>query len=90
MTEHQDGTFNFHFTETGTYHVDFVDPALSDQDSQFAGSIHHVITRGGADVISLTWHDFPAGLKSWEQFHLTVVDGDVVAFRDVLRVTGCP
>src|SRR4051794_8656510 len=32
-TEEQDGTFNVTFVDTGTYHVDFVDPAIADQDS---------------------------------------------------------
>jgi hypothetical protein len=27
--------FVIHFLETGTYHVDFDDPNLADQDSQF-------------------------------------------------------
>ncbi len=84
------GGFNFHFTETGTYHVDFVDPAVADQHSQFTGSTHHVRTSSGTDVISITWHDFPTGLRIWEQLHVTVVDEEVVVERSALRVIGCP
>jgi hypothetical protein len=90
VTETPDGTFNFQFTETGTYHVDFVDPALQDQNSQFTDSIHHVHTPGGTDVIHLAFHDFPTGIKIWELIHVTRVHGRIVVEREVQRVTGCP
>lgn len=83
-------TFNVQFTETGTYHVDFVDPALEDQDSQFTLSIHHVLTPSGAEVFNSTWHDFPTGIKIWERVHATFVDGDLIVEREFQKVTGCP
>jgi hypothetical protein len=83
-------SYVFHFVETGTYHVDFVDPGLADQDSQFTGSNVVVLTPGQTFVLASTWHDFPTGLKIWESYHLTLVDGQAVIERYVLRVTGCP
>jgi hypothetical protein len=90
LTERADGTFTFHHTDTGTYHVDFVDPALADQDSQFTESLLITLTPGGTEVVSLAFHDFPTGLRIWQRFHLTVVDGNPLVERDVLKVTGCP
>ena len=86
----RDDSFTFHFLETGTYHVDFEDSSLADQDSQFTGSSTVVLTPGQAVVVANTWHDFPTGLKIWERFHLTLVDGLPVVERYVLKVTGCP
>jgi hypothetical protein len=82
--------FTFHFLETGTYHVDFDDPNLADQDSQFSGSSTVTLTAGQTVVVANTWHDFPTGLKIWERYQLTVVDGQAVVERYVLKVTGCP
>jgi len=83
-------TFAFHYTETGTYHVDFDDPSLADQDSQFTGSSTVAVTLGQDVVVANTWHDFPTGLKIWERYHLTLVDGQPVIEKYVLKVTGCP
>lgn len=90
LTERDDGSFNFTFTETGTYHVDFLDPALADQDSQFTEAIHVTLTPGGTFVASVAFHDFPTGIRIWERFHLTEVDGRPVVERDIQKVTGCP
>jgi len=60
-TEEPDGSFNVTFVDTGTYHVDFVDPAIADQDSQFTDSIHHAITPGGVETLTEAFHDFPPG-----------------------------
>ncbi len=89
-TEEPDGRFNAHFTQTGTYHVDFVDPAREDQDSQYTDSIQHVFTPGQVEVFNETFHDFPDGIKIWVRIHATVVDGRLVVERDVTKVTGCP
>ena len=83
-------SFVFHYLETGTYHVDFDDPSLADQDSQFTGSSTVALTPGQAVVVANTWHDFPTGLMIWERFHLTLVDGQPVIEKYVLKVTGCP
>ena len=90
VTEHADGSFTFHDVGTGTYHVDFVDPALADQDSHQTESFLVTLTPGGTQVVSLAFDDFPTGLRIWQRFHLTVVDGNVVVERDILKVTGCP
>jgi hypothetical protein len=89
-TEEPDGRFNVQFTQTGTYHVDFVDPARTDQDSGYTDSIHHVFTPGQVEVFNETFHDFPDGIKIWVRIHATVVDGRLVVGRVVERVTGCP
>lgn len=88
--ERPDGTFNTHWTQTGTYHVDFVDPALADQDSQYTDQIHHVLTRGETEVFSETFHDFPTGLKIWVRIHATIVRGRLLVEREVEKVSGCP
>ena len=75
---------------TGTYHVDFLDPALADQDSQFAGPTHVTLAPSGTFVFSVAFHDFPTGLRIRQRNHLTVVDGSPVVDRDILKVTGCP
>jgi hypothetical protein len=89
-TEEPDGRFNVHFTQTGTYHVDFVDPARADQESQYTDSIHHVFTPGAVEVFNETFHDFPDGIRIWVRIHATVVDGRLVVERVVNKVTGCP
>jgi hypothetical protein len=90
LTEHEDGSFSFNFTETGTYHVDFVDPTVADQDSQFTEAVHASLTPGGTFVVSVAFHDFPTGIRIWERFHLTEVDGSPVVEREIQKVTGCP
>jgi hypothetical protein len=89
-TEEADGRFNVQFTQTGTYHVDFLDPARTDQDSQYTDSIHHVFTPGKVEVFNETFHDFPDGIRIWVRIHATVVDGRFVVERVVEKVTGCP
>src|SRR3954466_10528923 len=53
-SEHPDGSVSFQYADTGTYHVDFVDPALADQDSQFTETQHVTPAPGGTQVISTT------------------------------------
>ena len=89
-TERADGRFNAHWTQTGTYHVDFVDPTLADQHSQYTDSIHHVFTPGQVEVFNETFHDFPDGIKIWVRVHATFVDGRLVVERVVEKVVGCP
>lgn len=88
-TEQPDGTFNVQFTQTGTYHVNFDDPAIADQESQFTDAIHHVATPAGVEVFNETFHDFPTGIRIWVRIHATLVDGDLVVERVAERVTGC-
>lgn len=90
VTERTDGSFNFQHTETGTYHVDFDDPSLPDEDSQFTDSIHHVRTPAGTDVINLAFHDFFGDIRIWERLHFTRVGERLVVEREILKVTGCP
>jgi hypothetical protein len=90
ITELADGSFTFQDMSTGTYHVDFLDPALADQDSQFAGPTHVTLAPSGTFVFSVAFHDFSTGLRIWQRLHLTVVDGRPVVDRDILKVTGCP
>ena len=90
LTEHEDGSFSFNFIEIGTYQVDFVDPLLADQDSQFAEAFHATLTPGETLVVSLTFHDFPSGIRIWERFQLTEVDGSPIVEREIQKVTGCP
>jgi hypothetical protein len=90
FTESPDGTFNFVDVATLTYHVDFVDPALADQDSQQTQALHVALTPGGVNVVSFQLHDHPTGLRIWEHLVLTVVDGNVIVDRDILGVEGCP
>ena len=89
-TETADGTFNAHFTETGTIHVDFDDPALQDFDSQFTDSIHHVLTAGGTETFIETFHQVSGELKIWSRIHVHFVDGRLMFEREAGRVTGCP
>jgi hypothetical protein len=89
-TQSPDGTFNFVDVSTLTYHVDFVDPTLADQDSQSTQAIHAALTPGGVFVESLQFHDHPTGLRIWEHLVLTVVNGNVIVDRDITGVTGCP
>ena len=90
LTEEPDGRFNAQFTQTGTYHVDFVDAARTDQDSQYTDSIHHVFTPGKVEVFNETFHDFPDGIKIWVRIHATVLEGRFIVERVVDRVAGCP
>jgi hypothetical protein len=89
--EGSDGRFNVQFTQTGTYHVDFLDPALPDQDSQYTDSIHHVLTPSQTEVFNEAFHDFPSGIRIWQRTHVTVLaDGHLIVERVIFRVTGCP
>lgn len=90
VTEHLDGSFVFQDSSHATYHVDFVDPSLADQDSQSTQAVHMALTPGGTQVYSLTFHDFPTGIKIWQRIHLTIVDGQPVVDREILKVVGCP
>ncbi len=89
-TEEADGRFNVQYTQTGTYHVDFVDPALTDQSSQYTESVHHVLTPGNTEVFNLAFHDFPNGIRIWERIHVTMLgDGRLTVERVVFQFTGC-
>jgi hypothetical protein len=83
------GTFNAQFTEVMTYHVDFVDPALRDQDSRLVDSIHHSFTPRGIEVFNEIFHDFPTGIKIWYRLRVMEHDGELVAEREVQKVVGC-
>jgi hypothetical protein len=90
-TEHADGSFSFQDASTGTYHADYVDPAIPDQDSRQVGSFHLTLTPGGTTVVSLAFHDFPTGVRIWQRYHLTVVDGNPVVERFIEKIEpGCP
>jgi hypothetical protein len=42
-------------------------------------------------VVSFTFHDFSTGLRIWQRFHLTVVNGNPVVERDITRIeSACP
>jgi hypothetical protein len=90
VTEHPDGSFSATFIETGTYTVDFVNPALSDQKSQFTGAVHFTFTPGETFVFSESFHDFPTGLRIWFRAKLVEVHGRTVVDRVIEKVTGCP
>ena len=90
VTWRPDGSLSFTFIETGTYNVDFDDPALADQTSQFTGASHFTVTPGATLVYSETWHDFPTGLRIWFRVNTVEVDGRLVVDREVTKVTGCP
>ena len=91
-TNHADGSFSFHDTATGTYHVDFVDPARPDLDSRQTSSFQLTLTPGGTMIVSFTFHDFPTGVKIWQRYHLmTVVNGNPVIERDITKIEpACP
>ena len=85
------GAINYTFVETGTYRVDFVDPAFADQESQFTETIHFTQTPGGNEIVTTTFHDFPTGIRIYSRVHFTVFsDGRVVVDREINKVTGCP
>ncbi len=88
-TEQADGTFNAHFTETGTIHVDFGDPNLQDFASQFTDSVHHVLTPGGTETFIETFHQLSGELKIWFRIQVHFVDGQLKFERVVGKVTGC-
>ena len=90
ITQHSDGSYSYQNTYTGFYHVDFVDPALADVDSQFTGVNHVNLTLGGTKIVSYIFHDWPGDIRIWERIHLTEVDGTLVVDRYIFGVTGCP
>lgn len=90
LTEHEDGSFSFNFVDTGTYHVDFVDPALADQNSRWTEAVHVTLTPGGTFVVSVALQSFEGGIRISERFHLTEVDGRPVVEREIQKVIGCP
>jgi hypothetical protein len=89
-TERGDGSFNFVYLETGTYHTDFDDPTIPSYDSQFTGAQHGTVTRGGTAIFTSQWHDFPGTITIHEQIVFVQVGDQVKLNRDVLRVDGCP
>jgi hypothetical protein len=90
LTQHPDGSFSYQETSTLTYHVDFVDPTLTDQDSQSTESFHVTLTPGGTQIVSDQFHDYPTGIRITFHLHVTVVDGNTVVDREIFSVTGCP
>lgn len=89
-TELRDGSFNFVYIETGSYHTDFDDPSIPSEDSQFTGAFHGTITRGGTLLYTSQWHDFPGSITIHEQVLFVQVGDEVKVDRYVLRVDGCP
>jgi hypothetical protein len=89
-TELPGGRFNFSFVETGTYHTDFDDPSIPSYDSQFTGAQHGTVTRGGTEIYTSQWHDFPGSITIHEQVLFVQVGDEVKLDRDELRVEGCP
>lgn len=89
-TERPDGSFNFSYVETGTYHSDFDDPTIPSYDSQFTGAEHGTITRGGTQIYTNQWHDFPGSITIYEQTLFVQVGDEVKLDRYQLRVDGCP
>jgi hypothetical protein len=90
LTEHEDGSLSFNFIDTGTYHVDFVDPALADQDSQWVEAVHVTLAPGGTLVVSVAFNSREGGIRILERFHLTEVDGSPVVEREIQEITSCP
>ena len=90
LTEHEDGSLSFNFIDTGTYHVDYVDPALADQDSQWTEAVHVTLAPGETFVVSVAFNSREGGIRILERFHLTEVDGSPVVERAIQTVTGCP
>jgi hypothetical protein len=88
--ERPDGSFNFHFMETGTYHTDFDDPTIADYDSQFTLAEHGTVTPGGTAVVTSQWHDFPGSITIQERIVVVQVGDEVKVDRYVLYVDGCP
>jgi hypothetical protein len=88
--ERSDGSFNFSFVETGTYHTDFDDPTIPSYDSQFTGAQHGTVTRGSTQIFTSQWHDFPGSITIHEQMLFVQVGDEVKLDRDDLRVDGCP
>jgi hypothetical protein len=89
-TERADGTFNFVYVENGTYHTDFDDPTIPSYDSQFTGTQHGTVTRGGTAIFTSQWHDFPGSITIREQIIFVQVGDEVRLDRDILVVDGCP
>jgi hypothetical protein len=89
-TELPDGSLNFSFVETGTYHTDFDDPSIPSYDSHFTGAQHGTITRGGTEIFTSQWRDFPGSITIHEQVLFVQVGDEVKIDRDELRVDGCP
>jgi hypothetical protein len=85
-----DGSFNFVYVETGTYHTDFDDPSIPSEDSQFTGAQHGTLTRGGTQIYTSQWHDFPGSITIHEQVLFVQVDDEIQLDRYILRVDGCP
>jgi hypothetical protein len=88
--ERQDGSFNFVYVETGTYHTDFDDPSIPSYDSQFTGAQHGTLTSGQTAISTNLWHDFPGSITIQEQIVFVQVGDEVLLDRDILRVDGCP
>jgi hypothetical protein len=89
-TERPDGTFNNVYVETGTYHTDFDDSTIPSYDSQFTGAQHATITRGGTQISTFEWHDFPGSITIREHVTFVQVRDEVRVDRDDLHVDGCP
>jgi hypothetical protein len=90
LTEHEDGSFSFNFIDTGTYHVDYVDPALADQNAQWTEAVHVTLTTGGTFMVSVALNSREGGIRILERFHLTERDGRPIVEREIFNVIGCP
>jgi hypothetical protein len=89
-SERPDGSFNFVYGETGTYHTDFDDPSIPDYDSQFTEQQHGSVTAGGTTIWTAQFHDFPGTIRIYEQVVFVDVGGKIQVDRELLRVDGCP
>ena len=85
-----DGTYQFHEVIRGTYHTDFVDPAIPDADGAFTEVNVFRLTPGGTRIVTQVGNDHLDGVRITFRLHLTIVDGDPVVEREVFAVTGCP
>ena len=78
------------FGENGRYTTDLDDPAFADYSSQFTDAFHFNLTRGGTEVATEQFHDFPGTIRIRVHINFVAVDGEVRVDRESLSVTGCP
>jgi hypothetical protein len=89
-TERPNGSFNFMYIETGTYHSDFDDPTIPSVDGRFTGAEHATATAGDTFVHTVQWHDFLDGITIHEQLLFVQVGDEIRLDRHLIRVDGCP
>jgi hypothetical protein len=69
---------------------DYEDPALPDLTGRLTEVNHFTLTPGNTFVGSVTFHDFPSGLRIFERHHLTMVGDQIIVERDLISFEGCP